>query len=392
MARRDWRDADDSLLRFYFDAQYNILFSKDNLLDSIVKASRAHSFDPVKERIETVKWDGQPRAEAFFIDYLGAEDNHYTRMVTCKWLAGAIARVYRPGVKFDIIPILEGAQGLGKSTLVRQLFPDYFSDDMKSMKDKDDYQKLTGSWIIELAELSAMNKTDIESIKNFTSAQSDYYRNTYDRRPEQHPRRNVFIGSTNHRDYLKDATGERRFYPVKCGVQPVTKNPLATKQSDMLQILAEAKTWFDAGEKLYFDQQTLNEAKTYQQEAQVIDPMKEAINDYLEMMVPTNWEELTISVKQSYFTAIENGNPIDSDSESWLHAKLASTKEPIQRTTTREIMVVVFDHATNKYFSGRTNAEAKKIKLIMDNADGWEYKANLIIDNRRVRGYQRASV
>lgn len=392
LEKGDWRDADDSLLRFYFDAQYNILFSKDNLLDSIVKASRAHSFDPVKERIETVKWDGQPRAEAFFIDYLGAENNHYTRMVTRKWLAGAIARVYRPGVKFDIIPILEGAQGLGKSTLVRQLFPDYFSDDMKSMKDKDDYQKLTGSWIIELAELSAMNKTDIESIKNFTSAQSDYYRNTYDRRPEQHPRRNVFIGSTNHRDYLKDATGERRFYPVKCGVQAVTKNPLATKQSDMLQILAESKTWFDAGEKLYFDQQTLSEAKAYQQEAQVIDPMKEAINDYLEMMVPTNWEELTISVKQSYFTAIENGNPIDSDSESWLHAKLTPTKEPIQRTTTREIMAVVFDHATNKYFSGRTNAEAKKIKLIMDNADGWEYKANLVIDNRRVRGYQRASV
>ncbi|MCW6174187.1 virulence-associated E family protein, partial [Lactiplantibacillus plantarum] len=276
----------------------------------------------------------------------------------------------------------------GKSTLVRQLAPDYFSDDMKSMKDKDDYQKLMGSWIIELAELSAMNKTDIESIKNFTSAQSDYYRNTYARRPEQHPRRNVFIGSTNHRDYLKDATGERRFYPIKCGVQPVTKNPLKAKQADMLQILAEAKTWLDAGEQLYFDQQTLNEAKAYQQEAQVIDPMREAVNDYLTMMVPTNWEELTISVKQSYFTAIENGNPIDSDSESWLHAKLAPTKEPIQRTTTREIMAVVFDHATNKYFSGRTNAEAKKIKLIMDNTEGWEYK-RVHIRERYLRMYVR---
>lgn len=389
LKKGDWRDTDDSLLRFYFDAQYNILLSKDNLMDSIVKASQEHGFDPMKERIETVKWDGQPRAETFFIDYLGAEDNHYTRMVTRKWLAGAIARVYLPGVKFDIIPILEGAQGLGKSTLVRQLAPDYFSDDMKSMKDKDDYQKLMGSWIIELAELSAMNKTDIESIKNFTSAQSDYYRNTYARRPEQHPRRNVFIGSTNHRDYLKDATGERRFYPIKCGVQPVTKNPLKAQQADMLQILAEAKTWVDAGEQLYFDQQTLNEAKAYQKEAQVIDPMREAVNDYLTMMVPTNWEELTISVKQSYFTAIENGNPIDSDSESWLHAKLAPTKEPIQRTTTREIMAVVFDHATNKYFSGRTNAEAKKIKLIMDNTEGWEYSQNLVINSKRSRGYQR---
>ena len=116
--------------------------------------------------------------------------------------------------------------------------------------------------------------------------------------------------------------------------------------------------------------------------------MREAVNDYLTMMVPTNWEELTVSVKQSYFTAIENGNPIDSDSESWLHAKLAPTKEPIQRTTTREIMAVVFDHATNKYFSGRTNAEAKKIKLIMDNMEGWEYRRTRM-SNKQTRGYVR---
>lgn len=390
LQRGDWRDVDDSLLRAYFDEQYDILFTKDNLIDGMVSVAKSHSFDPLKQRIEAVEWDGEPRAEAFFINYLGAEDNHYTRMVTRKWLAGAVTRVYHPGVKFDIIPILEGKQGLGKSTAVALLAPQYFNDNMKSMgKNKDDYQKLTGSWIVELAELSAMNKTDIETIKNFTSAQSDYYRNSYARFPEQHPRRNVFIGSTNQTDYLKDATGERRFYPIRCGVNFATKNPWQPQQADILQTLAEVKTWVDAGERLFFDRQTIEEAKTYQQEAQVVDPMKEAITDYLTMMVPSNWEELTISVKRSYFTAIENGNPIDTDAESWLQVKLSTTMEPVRRTTTREIMAVVFDHDTNKYFSGRTNAEAKKIKMIMDNMAGWDYKLNLIINGKRGRGYQR---
>lgn len=389
LQKGDWRAVDDSLLRAYFDEKHDILFTKDNLIDGMVSVAKANSFDPMKQRIEAVKWDGQPRAETFFINYLGAEDNHYTRMVTRKWLAGAVARIYSPGVKFDIIPILEGKQGLGKSTTVALLAPQYFNDNMKSMgKNKDDYQKLTGSWIVELAELSAMNKTDIETIKNFTSAQSDYFRNSYARFPEQHPRRNVFIGSTNQTDYLKDATGERRFYPVRCGTQKAAKNPWQPNKTDILQTLAEVKTWVDAGERLYFDQQTVSEAKAYQHEAQVVDPMKEAINDYLTMLVPTNWDKLTISVKQSYFKAIENGGHVDANAENWLAVKLDKQKELIQRTTTREIMAVVFDHDTNKYFSGRTNSEAKRIKLIMDNMDGWEYR-RLREDGKQTRGYIR---
>ncbi|MFB9768528.1 virulence-associated E family protein [Lactiplantibacillus modestisalitolerans] len=390
LRKGDWQDTDDSLLRAYFDEQYNILFSKDNVFDAMIRVARLHPFDPVKKRIEAVKWDGQPRAETFFIDYLGAEDNHYMRQVTRKWLAGAVARVYHPGIKFEIIPMLDGGQGLGKSTTVKNLYPEYFNDNLKTMgKQKDDYQKLTGSWIIELAELSAMQKTDIETMKNFTSATSDYYRNSYGRYATQHPRRSVFIGSTNQHDFLKDFTGERRFYPIRCGLHPASKNPLKPVQDDILQTLAEVKTWVDAGEKLYFDQQTLNEAKAYQQEAQVIDPMKDAITDYLEMLVPTNWDELTISVKHSYFTTIENGGTIDVNTDNWLNVKLDSGREPIQKTSTREILAVVFDQQTSRYLVGRTNSDAKKIKLIMDNMPGWEYKANVVINGKRGRGYER---
>nr|WP_223877443.1 virulence-associated E family protein [Lactiplantibacillus nangangensis] len=389
LEKGDWQDTDDSLLRAYFDERYNILFSKDNVFDAMIRVARLHPFDPVKDRIEAVKWDGTPRAETFFIDYLGAEDNHYTRMVTRKWLTGAVARVYRPGVKFEIIPMLDGGQGLGKSTTVKNLYPAYFNDNLKTMgKQKDDYQKLMGSWIIELAELSAMQKTDIETMKNFTSATSDYYRNSYGRYATQHPRRSVFIGSTNQHDFLKDVTGERRFYPIRCGITPATKNPLAPDDADILQTLAEVKTWVDTGEQLYFDKQTLSEAKHYQQEAQVIDPMKDAIGDYLEMLVPTNWDELTISIKHSYFTAIQNGESIPSD---WLNNQLDKSRELMKQTATREILAVVFDKQTEKYLGGRTNSDAKKIKLIMDNMAGWKYKENIVINGKRGRGYQRVT-
>ncbi|MFD1419357.1 VapE domain-containing protein [Lactiplantibacillus songbeiensis] len=390
LLKGDWQDTDDSLLRAYFDERYNLLFSKDNVFDAMIRVARLNPVDPVKNRIESAKWDGHPRAESFFIDYLGAEDNHYTRMVTRKWLAGAVTRVYRPGIKFEIIPMLDGGQGLGKSTTVKNLYPDYFNDSLKTMgKQKDDYQKLTGSWIIELAELSAMQKTDIETMKNFTSATSDYYRNSYGRYATQHPRKSVFIGSTNQHDFLKDITGERRFYPIRCGINPATKNPLKSDKNDILQTLAEVKVWVDAGEKLYFDQQTIREAKPYQQEAQVIDPMKDAIADYLEMLVPTNWEKLTTSVKHSYFTTINNGGVIEPNADNWLNAKLDHDRELIKQTTTLEILAVVFDRQAEKYLAGRTNGDAKKIKLIMDNMQGWQYKTNIVINGKRGRGYQR---
>ncbi|WP_203641715.1 virulence-associated E family protein [Levilactobacillus andaensis] len=385
-----WSDEDNSALRMYLDETYDVLFTTENLQDAIYAVAREQSSNPMKKRIESVKWDGKPRAEAFFIDYLGAEDSHYTRMVTRKWLTGAVARVYQPGCKFEIIPILEGPQGIGKSTTVRLLAPDYFNDSLKGMgKTKDDYQQLMGSWIVEIAELSAMKKTDIEGLKNFTSALSDYYRNSYGHFATQHPRKNVFIGTTNQMDYLKDATGERRFYPVRCGINKPTKDPWHPNKVDVLQTLAEIKTWVDDGELLYFDQQTLKEAKAYQHEAQAIDPLKDAIEEYLAMPVPLNWDELTFSVKHSYFDHYTDGNSA-ADSPEWLNSHLSNERQSLEQTTTREILAVVFNKQTDSFLSGRINGEAKKIKLIMDNMSGWDYKANLVINGKRQRGYKKS--
>lgn len=377
-----WNDSDDTLLRSYLEDHYNLLFSKENITDAVVTESHRKKINPVKDRIEKVVWDGKPRAERYFIDYLGAEDNHYTRSITKTWLTGLVARVYVPGVKFEIVPILEGGQGLGKSTASRNLYPDKFNDTLKGMgKQKDDYQQLQGSWVVEVAELSAMKKTDIEGIKNFISAQADTYRNSYGRYALPHPRKCVFIGTTNQSDYLKDATGERRFYPIKCGVSKSKLDVWHPEENYILQVLAEAKYWFDNGELLYLDKTTMKEAKAHQMDAESVDPMKDAIEEFLSMEVPADWENMSTSLKQSYV------NDYGHQSK-WLLNQISEERRPLTQTTTREIMEVVFHKTVDRYLTGRTNSEAKRIKLLMDNMDGWKSQ-RIRMNGQRLHGYIR---
>jgi predicted P-loop ATPase len=380
-------DDDTALVRAHMEKTNHLLFSKDNINDAIVVAAKANAYNPVKNRIESQHWDGKPRAERYFIDYLGAEDTTYTRAITRKWLSGAVARVYQPGCKFEIVPILEGKQGIGKSTAAYDLFPDKFNDSMQSLGNgKDDYQLLSGSWILEIAELSALKKTEIDRVKNFISARFDNYRASYGRNSAPHPRKCVFIGTTNQQDYLKDATGERRFFPIKCGVQEPTKNVWKPDPNDILQILAEVKTWVDHGEEIFLDKTMMATAKSYQEDAATTDPMKEAIDDYLAMKVPGNWADLSNSAKHSYFQSMEDhAKPGD-----WLTGQADMTHlEPIRKTTSREILAVVFDRTTDRYLSGRTNSDAKKIRLIMDNMPDWKVNLNVVVNGRRARGYER---
>lgn len=383
----DWSDATDSMLRIYLERRYHLVFNKGNITDGVVSAAHRHSFDPVKRRIESVKWDGKPRVTTYFIDCLGAENNAYTKDITATWLVGAIARVYHPGVKFEIVLILTGKQGIGKSTTIRNLFPDKYTDNLEGLgKNKDDYQQLVGSWLIEIGELSAMAKTDIERMKSFISGQNDRYRPSYGRRAVNHPRRCVFIGTTNQEDYLKDETGSRRFYPIKCGVNEIKHNPLEVDDQYILQVLAEARIMYERKPKLTLSEQTINDAKGYQKEATTINPMDDAIEDFINMDVPSNWSELSVEAKQTY----ANGYPkIRKEVKKFAQNPYKEPFQPLNETTTREILAVVFHKTPDKYLTGRTNSEAKKIKLFMDNVDGWQKSGNILIGGKRSRGYKK---
>ena len=217
-----------------------------------VAAERA--YHPVKEYLDSLpKWDGISRVDNLLIDYFGATDNSYTKAVIRKTMVAAVARIYRPGTKFDSVLILNGPQGIGKSTFFAKLAGDWFSDSLTitDMKDKSGAEKLQGYWLLELGELAGMRKTDVEIVKSFISRADDKYRASYGVNVESHPRQCVIVGSTNAESgFLRDITGNRRFWPVRISGNGKKKAWQMTKE-EVQQIWAETLVLYEKGEKLY---------------------------------------------------------------------------------------------------------------------------------------------
>lgn len=382
----EWQDADDSKLKLFVEENYGYVPTKDAVSDAIVNYSMDHSFNPVKNRIESVTWDNKPRVETFFIDYLGAEDSEYVREITKRWLVGAVARVYHPGVKFEIVPILFGGQGRGKSTLIGSIYRDYFLDELGSMgKTKDDFQQLQGRWIVELAELSAMKRTDIEHVKSFISAQYDTFRPSFGKYTTDHPRKAVFIGTSNPPEFLKDKTGNRRFFPIEINVQDKKKDPFNIDDNDIKQVLAEAKVMYEDGVKPFVDAELQKVAQKYQRDSMIQDPTEEQILSFLDMLVPTNWNEYSIFQKEQYFSRFNENEGYKDKSGSSL-----STDELVQieQVTTNEILQVAFNIRSDQLLSASRTNLGKQISDVMNGLqDDWK-RTRLSIKGRP-RGYKR---
>ena len=186
---------------------------------AVTKVADDRAYHPLRAYLAGLpEWDGSPRVDTLLIDYLGATDNAYIRAVTRKTLCAAAARVYSPGCKFDTILVLNGPQGIGKSTLIAKLGGEWFSDSLQlsDTHDKTAAEKLQGYWILEIGELAGLRKAEVETLRSFLSRQNDIYRASFGRRATPHPRQCVFIGTTNAESgYLRDTTGNRRFWPVK---------------------------------------------------------------------------------------------------------------------------------------------------------------------------------
>ena len=176
-AARVWSDVDDSHLRNWLQKKYE-LAGKDMVYDAVNIVADAHSFHPVREYLSRCKWDGTPRVDTFLVDYMGAEDNAYTRAVTRKTLVAAVARVVRPGCKFDYMLTLKGAQGIGKSSIFRKLAGKWYSDTVNCFSGKESYEQARGIWIGEVGELAGMRKSEVDDIKNYLTKQEDRYRRT----------------------------------------------------------------------------------------------------------------------------------------------------------------------------------------------------------------------
>lgn len=208
--RSQWIDDDDSALRSYIEKYYEIN-SKERVLDALINVHRENSYNSVTRYLSALNWDGVERLDTLFIDYLGAEDSEYVRAVTRKQLCAAVKRAYEPGCKYDTVLVLSGPQGAGKSYIISRLGQEWFSDTIPAIKGKDAYEALDGKWILELGELNATRKSEIEAVRLFITSTSDNYRKAYARITTDNPRQCVLFGTANDDDYLRDYAGNRRF-------------------------------------------------------------------------------------------------------------------------------------------------------------------------------------
>lgn len=251
-----WSDTDTTELRRHFDTRYKMRPSKQDLKDAVMAVAVKHGFHPVQEYLNALTWDGVPRLDTLFMDYLGVADSPYTRAVTRKAFAGAVARVMTPGCKFDYMIVLVGEQGRNKSSILSILAgPDWFSDSMVTFEGKTAFEAVTGKWLIEIPEMHAFDKTTMNQAKAFITKQSDFYRAAYAEFPEDRPRQCVFFGTTNESECLRDRTGGRRFWPLDIDVVPRTKTAMRDLPGERDQIWAEACMRWRAGELLYLPQE-----------------------------------------------------------------------------------------------------------------------------------------
>lgn len=300
-----WRDADTAQLKSHLDMKYGV-FSTRNHDVAFTKIADDRHFHPVRNYLDSLpEWDGIKRVEDIFIRYLKADDTEYVRAVTRKTFAAAVARIYVPGTKFDCVPVLDGDQGIGKSTIVKDLVtPEYYSETLSltDMDDKSGAEKLQGFWIVEIGELAGMKKADIEKVKAFLSTSDDKYRPSYGKVVESHPRQCIIIATVNgERGYLRDITGNRRFWIIKVH-QKKQRQSWSFTEEFRQQFWAEAKAIWKSGEKLYLEGDVLDEAESAQRNAMEKDERVGMIEEYLNTQLPDTWEDMDLYSRRQFLS------------------------------------------------------------------------------------------
>ncbi|MDE5977975.1 MAG: virulence-associated E family protein [Turicibacter sp.] len=305
-----FRDVDYSGIRNYIERVYGISATQ-KIDDSLALEFEKNKFHPIIDYIKSLTWDGIKRIDTLLIDYFGAEDTVYTRAAIRKALCAAVARVFEPGIKFDIVLIIVGEQGTYKSTFIKKLGGPWFSDTFTTVQGKEAFEQIQGFWLIEIAELSGLKKAEVEAIKHYVSKCEDSFRPAYGRVIETYKRQCVFFGTTNNKDFLRDPTGNRRFAPIDTNHIKATKSVKDNlTQIEIDQIWAEAYELYKNNEPLYFSSTEESIAAIEQSKHSESDERKGIIEEYLTKLYPKNWPEMDLH-----------------DRRNWLESPLASKGE-----------------------------------------------------------------
>lgn len=334
------KNVDYSGVRNYIETIYGI---SGNLKidDSLALEFERNSFHPIKEYLGSLTWDGTKRVDSLLIDYFGVKDTPFYKEAIRKTLVAAVARVYRPGVKFDLVLTLVGKQGTGKSTFVKKLGREWFSDTFMTVKGKEALEQIQGAWFIEMAELAGLRKAEVEAVKHFISKQEDIFRPAYARTSEVYPRQCVFIGTTNKKDFLNDPTGNRRFLPIDINPEKATKSIFDIPDQEINQIWAETVLYYKAGEKLFLSPEAELVANEEQKKHSETDERIGLIEKYLDVELPEDWGELDLFDRRSFLDDPLSKNGSERReyfcvAEIWCEC-LRKEKQDMDRYKTREI-------------------------------------------------------
>lgn len=346
-----WSDDDINQLRIWMEPYFGKC-TKNDVIDAVAACARVQAYHPVQDYLNSLIWDGIARLDALFIDYLGAADTPYTRNVTRKSFVAAVARAMRPGCKYDTMPVLIGGQGRHKSTILAKMGGAWFSDSLRTFDGKDAMETIQGTWINEIAEMQAMNKTDINAVKAFLSKTNDYYREAYGRYASDRSRQCVFFGTTNSRDCLVDTTGGRRFLPIDIDQQSRTKNVFADLDSERDQLWAEAVHYWKEGESLHLSPELEAQAKTVQEDHRQRHPWEGIIAEFLERPIPKDWNRWDEQRREIFWSGNVTGE-----------------LELVPRS--RVCAAELWCEALKRRASDLTKAQAREINNIMEIIPGW---------------------
>ena len=368
-----WGDRDTANLKLYIEKAHGIAGAQ-KIEDALKVVLEKNQYHPVKDYLNSVKWDGVHRVDTLLIEYLGAADTPYVRTVTRKMLVAAVNRIFVPGVKFEQVVVLVGDQGIGKSTLIKKLGKHWFTDNFNfdMIKGKEAAEQIQGRWIVEIGEMAGKRKADANREKNYISQEFDKYRPSYARYDIIAKRQCIFVGTTNDSDFLRDPSGDRRYWPVRLEKSLITKDVWKQfTEAEIDQVWAEALVMFRRGERLTVSREIAAAALAIQKEHSEYDERTGDIMEYLDRLLPDDWQSKDIYERRAWLKGDE------------LQAAGTIRRD---RVCVREICLECLGWRDQDI----DNAKTKQIHHIMRKLDGWQGPTSMRFEGMGVqRGYER---